>query len=151
MGRPRKELIQPDRPPEEGAQPSVASSKPEAARTLTLRFDENGNPLPITEETRERLRKAAGGLLEEPLEELTPSSIIDEKFAGHVLDGVNEAQAFLVSRAAPLSIEEARKAVRYDADQRKELAPRLARILNRRLGGWLAKNPDVYALMVTLG
>jgi hypothetical protein len=161
MGRPRKTNSQ----IETGSRPEVpapvkleaeparatAASKP-VAGTITIRLDESGKPLPIQDETRERLRKAIreGGLLEEPLEELAPSGIIDEEFAGHVLDAVNEAQAFLVSRTAPLSIEEARKVVKYDPDQKEEMSPRLARILNKHLGWWLARHPDEYALLLAL-
>ena len=150
MGRPRKEVTQPDRPPQEGGQPGAPTSKVEA-RTLTIRFGDDSKPLPLSEENRERLRAATPDLLGELPEEVgPPPSIALEKLARHTVNATNLAQIHLGSRLTSLSLPEARRALKYTQEEQKEITEALIPVLDKRLGPWLKAHPDEYGLALIL-
>lgn len=158
MARLRKDLSQ----PAPAAQPSPAgditqaagAAKRMAASTVTLRFDERGEPLEAKPETVERARewlKKMGAYGAEP--ELPPPpgpEFVDEKLVHHLLHGINLAQAGLVRTLARLPFEEALSAVRFTEQEIAEVAPAAVAVLQKYVPGWLAAHQDLGGLVVIL-
>jgi hypothetical protein len=166
MGRPRKQTqsetvrVTPPFPP---ASPSPDESKPETvtaqppgpskaeAKTLTIRFGDDGKPLPLNEENRDRLRAATSDLLGElPAEVGPPPSIALEKLARHTVNAVNLGQYHLAARFTTLSLPDARKALKYTPEERQEIEEALIPVLDKRLAPWLRAHPDEYGLALIL-
>ena len=166
MGRPRRQT-QPETEkgstPFSSVGPSVSEPKLEAvsaarptlskaeAKTLTIRFGDDGKPLPLNEENRDRLRTAASDLLGEQPEQVgPPPSIALEKLAKHILNAVNLGQYHLAARLTSLSFSEARGALKYTPEERQEIEEALIPVLDKRLAPWLRAHPDEYGLALIL-
>jgi hypothetical protein len=130
--------------------PPPAPSKAEA-KTLTIRFGDDGKPLPLNEENRDRLRAAASDLLGEPPEEVgPPPSIALEKLAKHTVSAVNLGQCHLAAHFTSLSLPEAREALKYTPEERGEIEQALVPVLDKRLAPWLRAHPDEHGLALVL-
>jgi hypothetical protein len=137
------------------APPDTAEERRLAASTVTLRFDERGEPLPAMDETVERarewLKKSAGP--EPEVEPLVGSgaALVDEKLVGHVLHGVNIVQAGLVRAFTGLEFDRALEVVRFSDKEVTELAPAAIPVLEKHLPAWLGACQDLAGLIVILG
>ena len=140
-----------------GPEPSPApgADKRMAASTVTLRFDERGEPLEAKPETVERAREwlqkmSPAGPEPEALAPVGPE-FVDEKLVGHLLHAVNLAQAGLVRAFAGLPFDQALSAVRFTDKEVAEVAPAAVAVLEKHLPGWLAAHQDLAGLVVILG
>jgi len=132
-----------------------APGKRMAASTVTLRFDERGEPLEAKPETVERARewlRKSGVLEREPeLGPELPPVLLDEKLAEHVLDAIAYAQASLIRIFTGLPFDEVLSRVRLAREEHAELAPLTARVLQKHLPTWVAFYEDMAGLVLRLG
>ena len=133
---------------------AAAEERPIAASTVTLRFDERGEPLPAKGETMERAREwleRMGALEVEPEPAAESGAVfVDEALVGHLLHGVNLLQAGLVRGLVGLPFDQAFSALRFSDKEVSEVAPAAVAVLEKRLPGWLAGHQEVIGLGVTL-
>jgi hypothetical protein len=136
----RREKAQPAPAPEPPKDADAAvEEKPKAASTVTLRFDEKGQPLPAEPETIERAREwlRLQGVAEAEPEppELLPAPVPDEQLAEHLWDGVAYLQAFLLRALPGLPFDKALELARLKGKEREELVPLTARVLQKWVPG----------------
>lgn len=137
-------------------EPPGGPEKPIAASTVTLRFDERGEPLEAKPETlaraREWLHKSGGDEPEAGLAAELGPSFVDEKLVGHVLRGIAFAQAGLVHAFDNgVDFGKAHEALRLSDKEIAEIAPAAVPVLEKYLPGWAAAHQDVLGLIVVLG
>jgi len=154
----RREKAQPSPAPEPLAEPpkdvGAAEEKPKAASTVTLRFDERGQPLKAEPETIERAREwlrlqgvAVAEAGPEP-PELLPAPVPDEQLAEHLWDGVAYLQAFLLRALPGLPFDKALELARLKGKEREELVPLTARVLQKWVPGLWRLAGDVTGLVM---
>ena len=138
--------------PPKGAGPVGGEEKPKAASTVTLRFDEKGQPLPAEPETIERAREwlRLQGVAEVEPEppELLPAPVPDEQLAEHLWDGVAYLQAFLLRALPGLPFDKALELARLKGKEREELVPLTARVLQKWVPGLWRLAGDVTGLVM---
>jgi hypothetical protein len=149
----RREKAQPSPVPEPLKDAGAAvEEKPKAASTVTLRFDEKGQPLPAEPETIERAREwlRLQGVAEAEPEppELLPAPVPDEQLAEHLWDGVAYLQAFLLRALPGLPFDKALELARLKAKEREELVPLTARVLQKWVPGLWRLAGDVTGLVM---
>jgi hypothetical protein len=153
----RREKAQPSPAPEplaeppKGAGPVGAEEKPKAASTVTLRFDERGQPLKAEPETIERARewlRLQGVAEAEPEPPELPAPVPDEQLAEHLWDGVAYLQAFLLRALPGLPFDKALELARLKGKEREELVPLTARVLQKWVPGLWRLAGDVTGLVM---
>jgi hypothetical protein len=153
----RREKAQPSLAPEplaeppKGAGPVGAEEKPKAASTVTLRFDERGQPLKAEPETIERARewlRLQGVAEAEPEPPELPAPVPDEQLAEHLWDGVAYLQAFLLRALPGLPFDKALELARLKGKEREELVPLTARVLQKWVPGLWRLAGDVTGLVM---
>jgi len=153
----RREKAQPSPVPEPLAEPpkdadAAVEEKPKAASTVTLRFDERGQPLKAEPETIERAREwlRLQGVAEVEPEppELLPAPVPDEQLAEHLWDGVAYLQAFLLRALPGLPFDKALELARLKGKEREELVPLTARVLQKWVPGLWRLAGDVTGLVM---
>jgi hypothetical protein len=155
MSRPSKkkkqsETVQPALQPAEQPVSKVGAETQTQAQTQTekpldrieLRLDEQGHILPMRDENRERLRRALEASSDffgdgyKP----QPAKFVDEALAARMLDAVSAGQAFVFSKSAKVPYEAASEAMRFDAEEKKTLAPPACVLMNQYGGAWLTRH-----------
>jgi hypothetical protein len=168
---PAKPAAGPGAEPERKAPDAATSSAPEpaveafaetsapgkrmAASTVTLRFDERGEPLEAKPETIERARDwlRKSGLTDSELELAPepPAFLVDEKLTEHILDALAYAQAASVHFFCGHPFDEALRIVRFSAQEQPELVPVATRVLQKHLPEWIAAYEDLAGLLLRFG
>lgn len=166
MGRPRKDESSnkpqtsappapPGSPPQKpAAAPASDEPKKEEARTLTVRFDEQGRVLPMTPDNLERFRRTAEQMPElsaETRARLAPPKIVDAKWAGRLYGAVARIQALTLRLLTGIPAKETLPALDFTPQEREELGEPTAELLNRYFGRILARHGAAIELTIRLG
>lgn len=159
MGRPKKSGVASE-PMTSDLGGSTVAPKPsrprpaadETASTLTLRFDAQGRPLPLTEKNRERLHEAVDLLgIGAPTRGQDIAALpLDDRFIARMFDVLARLQAFVISRATRLAFDDLYRVLTLTDDERAALREPAAAVLRRRFGFWLTAHQDEAGLVVTL-
>ncbi len=147
MGRPRKEKPQGGVEPQ-GQQPPLSGE----ARTVTVRFDESGKPLPMRQEARERLRAALPhlGLSEEFPEGEVPHKLIAEEIFAGLCVAVLWTQSLLMEYFTGLPPDKTREILRYTKEEKNEMREPAVMLLAEHLGSLWRTDPNLYMLLIVL-
>ena len=163
MGRPKKTGVMPNLSRNDSTGSSLQSSATQPSRsrpvtdepasTLTLRFDAQGRPLPLTEKNRERLQEAVellgvGASSTGPRVEVELQ--LDDASISRFFDVLSRLQALIISRTTRLAFDDLFRVLKLTDEERAALREPVRNVLRRRFGQWLAAHQDEAGLVVTL-
>jgi hypothetical protein len=124
------------------SKPSASIGTGEPADRIDVRLDAGGHIMPMREENREKLRRALeaspdffGGDYKPQL-----TKFVDEALAGRMLDAVTAVQSFAFSKTAKVPYDKAAEVLRFDSEEKKNLAPSACVLLNQYGGAWLSRH-----------
>ena len=126
------------------------------AKTLYLKLDSDGNPAwskmtPRTLETWKGVLAHPASRAAFSTEPLPPESKgASDKEAALLLGVFGSAQTIVLAKAYGLTLEESAELCQFSSEEIGEISPRLARVLNRRGGDWMAKYCDEIFLALSL-
>ncbi len=141
------------RPTHRAAKPSKArDAADEPASTLTVRFDKQGRPLPLSEKNRERLHEAAEllGLGRQEPRSVPIDLPLDDAFVARMFDVLSRTQALIISRTTRIAFEDLHRVLTLTPDERAALREPAAAVLKQRFGRWLAAHQDEAGLVAVL-
>jgi len=151
----RREKAQASPAPKLAPESSDEMGKSKSASTVTLRFDERGQPLKAEPETVGRARewlRLAGVVEAEPEPPgLVPEPALDEQLAEHLLDGLSYLQAGLVHAFTGLSFNEVLELARLKREEQAELVPLTARVLQKYVPQLWRFGGDMAGLVIRMG